>query len=258
MLGLAAPTIGFIVVFFALPLALFLFRSVDNPEVHDTLPRTLAALAHWDRRTLTDEAAFAALLADLKTAQGKPELSMLARRLNYVVPGFRSIIIRTARLSGEATPAYRGLPDRARAGLARRRPLGRDRERVLAADRLLPARRARPASDRRGPHRARRSAERGVPRSIRAHVLDQPHGHAVLPRDRISGRRGDRARQARHREPAADPGAAAVLVLAAGARDRLDHPAAGRRAGEPGADRARRDRAAGEADLQPHRARSSR
>ena len=34
MLGLAAPTIGFIVVFFALPLALFLFRSVDNPEVH--------------------------------------------------------------------------------------------------------------------------------------------------------------------------------------------------------------------------------
>jgi len=107
MLGLAAPTIGFIVVFFALPLALFLFRSVDNPEVHDTLPRTLAALAHWDRRTLPDEAAFAALLADLKTAQGKPELSMLARRLNYVVPGFRSIIIRTARLSGEATPAYR-------------------------------------------------------------------------------------------------------------------------------------------------------
>ena len=49
VLGLAAPTIGFILVFFALPLALFLFRSVDNPEVHDTLPRTLAALAHWDR-----------------------------------------------------------------------------------------------------------------------------------------------------------------------------------------------------------------
>src|SRR5262245_23445694 len=75
MLGLAAPTIGFIVVFFALPLALFLFRSVDNPEVHDTLPRTLTALAHWDRRALPDEAAFAALLTDLKAAQGKPELN---------------------------------------------------------------------------------------------------------------------------------------------------------------------------------------
>ena len=56
---------------------------------------------------MPDEAAFAALLTDLKAAQGRPELNTLARRLNYVVPGFRSLIIRTARLSGEATPAYR-------------------------------------------------------------------------------------------------------------------------------------------------------
>ena len=107
MLGLAAPTIGFVLVFFALPLGLFLFRSVDNPEVHNTLSRTLAALERWDRRSIPDEAAFAALVADLAAARGKPELTQLARRLNYDVPGFRSIITRTARLAGEARAPYR-------------------------------------------------------------------------------------------------------------------------------------------------------
>jgi putative spermidine/putrescine transport system permease protein len=107
MLGLAAPTIGFILVLFALPLCLFLFRSIDNPEVHNTLSRTLAALESWDRRALPDEPAFAALVADLNAAQGKPELNTLARRLNYDVSGFRSIIIRTARLSADATAPYK-------------------------------------------------------------------------------------------------------------------------------------------------------
>ncbi|MGE3701990.1 MAG: ABC transporter permease [Hyphomicrobiaceae bacterium] len=107
VLGLAAPATAFLLVFFALPLCLFLFRSVDNPEVHDTLPRTLVALEGWDRGALPGEAAFAALLSDLKAAQGKPELNTLARRLNYHVAGFRSIITRTARLADTATSPYR-------------------------------------------------------------------------------------------------------------------------------------------------------
>ena len=119
MFGLAAPTIGFIIVFFALPLCLFLFRSVDNPEVHNTLSNTLRALEGWDRKSVPDERAFAALVADLKVAQGNPALTMLARRLNYDVPGFRSVIIRTARVSGEATPPFKDF-------LTEREPAWRD------------------------------------------------------------------------------------------------------------------------------------
>jgi putative spermidine/putrescine transport system permease protein len=107
MLGIAAPTIGFIVVFFALPLCLFLFRSIDNPEVHNTLSRTLGALGDWDRKSLPDERAFAALVSDLSAARGTPQLTTLARRLNYDMAGFRSIIIRTARLADEAAPPFK-------------------------------------------------------------------------------------------------------------------------------------------------------
>jgi putative spermidine/putrescine transport system permease protein len=107
LFGITAPAIGFVLVFFLLPIGFFLFRSVDNPEVHGALPQTVTALRQWDRTAPPDEAAFAALISDLRALRGKPELAMLARRLNYDIAGFRTVIIRSARLAGEAAPPYR-------------------------------------------------------------------------------------------------------------------------------------------------------
>ncbi len=74
-----------------------LHRSVADPEARAVLPRTTAALQTWDARALPDEAAFAALAADLKDAKEQRTTGEVGRRLNFEVSGFRSLVSRTAR-----------------------------------------------------------------------------------------------------------------------------------------------------------------
>ena len=65
--------------------------------------------------------------------------------------------------------------------------------------------------------RCRRS-RRSTVTVLRAHLLDQPHGHLALPGARLSARLSCwRPLPERYSQPADDPGAAAVLDLAAGA-----------------------------------------
>ena len=107
MLGLATPTLLYIFCLFIIPIFLFLFRSVDNSEIYDNLPRTIAALSRSTTTGVPDETAFAALIADMKQLADTPKIAVLARRLNYEISGFRSVVIRTGRLSAEATPPYK-------------------------------------------------------------------------------------------------------------------------------------------------------
>ncbi len=95
---LVLPLLLFIVITFLFPIALMLFRSVDNPIVADNMPRTIAALEAWDDRgELPDEAAFAALAADLAEARSNRTIGRLATRLNYEIGGLRSTVTRTGR-----------------------------------------------------------------------------------------------------------------------------------------------------------------
>src|SRR6476660_1470657 len=66
---LVAPLLAFIVASFAIPIAVMLYRSIDNPEVADTLPRVTAALQGWDGKALPGEPIFAAMAEDLRQAQ---------------------------------------------------------------------------------------------------------------------------------------------------------------------------------------------
>jgi putative spermidine/putrescine transport system permease protein len=102
---LIAPAFLFLLVAFAAPIATFLFRAVDNGEIPGILPRTVATLAEWDGEGLPGEAAFRALALDLAAAE-RSELAVLARRLNYHEPGYRSLILLTARkVPKEGQPA---------------------------------------------------------------------------------------------------------------------------------------------------------
>jgi len=101
-LGLVAPLALFLLLTFVGPLALFLQRAVDNAEIPGGLPLTLAALADWDRATLPGEPVFAALRDDLTALGTGRESAILARRLNYEIPGFRSLLLKTV----EALPAF--------------------------------------------------------------------------------------------------------------------------------------------------------
>jgi putative spermidine/putrescine transport system permease protein len=96
-LALIAPLAIFLMITFVVPIAVLLKRAIENPEVATTLPRTVAALAPWDRKQMPGEAAFAALAQDLTLAKEQNTAGTLARRINSEVPGARSIILKTMR-----------------------------------------------------------------------------------------------------------------------------------------------------------------
>ncbi|HET8598565.1 MAG TPA: ABC transporter permease [Castellaniella sp.] len=94
---LVAPLALFLLFIFVIPIASLLTRAVDNPEVIQTLPRTLQALASWDGHAQPPEAAFQALAQDLGEAKSTRGAGELARRLNYEISGYRSLIFKTLR-----------------------------------------------------------------------------------------------------------------------------------------------------------------
>ncbi len=96
-LFLVLPLLLFLGATFLYPIALMLFRSVENPVVADNLPRTLVALETWDGTDLPDEAVFAALVADLAEARENKTFGKLATRVNQELSGTRTMIMRTAR-----------------------------------------------------------------------------------------------------------------------------------------------------------------
>src|SRR5882672_11636901 len=77
--GIVAPLFLFIVITFIVPIAILLFRRVDNPEVVHNMPRTVAALGDWHGTDLPGEEAFAALAADLKEMQAKKTAGVVGK-----------------------------------------------------------------------------------------------------------------------------------------------------------------------------------
>ena len=96
-LALILPLLLFLLLTFLLPIGALLLRSVDNPEVAGSLPRTLAALNDWDGRGLPGEAAYRALGEELPEARRLQRLGDLSKRLNLELPGYRSLLSKTAR-----------------------------------------------------------------------------------------------------------------------------------------------------------------
>lgn len=95
---LVAPLFLFLFATFLYPIGLMLFRSIDNPIVAETMPKTLAALENWSPdQGLPEEPVFAALVADLKQAREDRTVGRLATRLNYEQGGIRSTVTKTAR-----------------------------------------------------------------------------------------------------------------------------------------------------------------
>jgi putative spermidine/putrescine transport system permease protein len=92
-----APLALFLLLIFVVPIATLLTRAIENPEVADALPRTLVQLRDWDRTSAPPDAAYAALTGDLTSLDESEALGGIARRLNAEIPGFRSLVAKTAR-----------------------------------------------------------------------------------------------------------------------------------------------------------------
>jgi putative spermidine/putrescine transport system permease protein len=94
---LVAPLLAFIVFTFIIPIGSMLFRSVDNPVIVETLPRTVDAIQGWDGQEPPPEAVYAAMVEDLVEAQAARAVGRVAVRLNYEMSGARSLLSGSAR-----------------------------------------------------------------------------------------------------------------------------------------------------------------
>jgi putative spermidine/putrescine transport system permease protein len=106
--ALTLPLLLFLLATFLVPIAVLLKRAVENPEVANALPRTVAALDGWSREGTPPAVAFDGLVRDLSALPDSADAGALARRLNSEVAGARSLIMSTYRalpLEGAATPA---------------------------------------------------------------------------------------------------------------------------------------------------------
>jgi putative spermidine/putrescine transport system permease protein len=105
-IALTLPLLAFLLLTFLVPIGALLMRSVENPEVAGSLPRTGAALKKWNREETPPPSAFAAIAADLQALPDRADAGGLARRLNTEVAGARSLILGTYKaLPIEGTPA---------------------------------------------------------------------------------------------------------------------------------------------------------
>jgi len=101
---LALPLLLFLLATFIAPIAILLSRSVENREVPVNLPALSQALKAWNGEGVPDEHTFAILAADMRRASDEGHLGTVARRLNFYLPEFRSLLMRTARQLPETAP----------------------------------------------------------------------------------------------------------------------------------------------------------
>ncbi|MDQ7987581.1 ABC transporter permease [Pseudomonas sp. G34] len=104
--ALILPLVLFLVFTFLVPIVALLNRSVDNPDVVGSLPRTVEAIDSWDGRGLPEEPVYKALTLDLAEAREQQKLGDLSKRLNMELAGYRSLLAKTGRaLPFDAEPA---------------------------------------------------------------------------------------------------------------------------------------------------------
>jgi putative spermidine/putrescine transport system permease protein len=108
---LVCPLLVFILLVFIYPIAQMMWRSVDNPQVVEALPRTLQALEDWDGEGTPGEDVYAALAQDFTEDQKLPRAEQkagpLGVRLNYELSAARGAVARTVRNVPDFEPPYK-------------------------------------------------------------------------------------------------------------------------------------------------------
>ena len=112
--ALVLPLFIFLMACFVVPIGAMLSRGVIDTDIARLLPGVTAALKNWDGRDLPQESAYAALIGDIHAARDAGTLASAATRLNYDVPGFRTLLFGTGRrlpamLTGSARDALIGI-----------------------------------------------------------------------------------------------------------------------------------------------------
>lgn len=94
---LIAPLAIFLLLIFVVPIGALLTRAAQNPEVVSALPHTRRREVASCDPSHSTHSAYAALAADLTTVADGDGMGALARRLNVEIPGYRSLVAKSAR-----------------------------------------------------------------------------------------------------------------------------------------------------------------
>jgi putative spermidine/putrescine transport system permease protein len=93
---------------FIYPVALVVWRSVDNPIVADAFPHTLSLLSSWNGSALPPDSVYDAFGEELLATQAAGTLGPTAARLNFAYPGSNTLLPRAAvALKNAGAPPYR-------------------------------------------------------------------------------------------------------------------------------------------------------
>jgi putative spermidine/putrescine transport system permease protein len=104
---LVLPLLLFVLVTFAVPIGQMLYRSIHNPVFLINMPNTVAWFAANPIAVEPDEVAFEALALDLQAAARDRTIGAVGSRINYDVPGTRSLFTSTGRQAGDLAAPYR-------------------------------------------------------------------------------------------------------------------------------------------------------
>ncbi|MDO5657027.1 MAG: ABC transporter permease [Paracoccus sp. (in: a-proteobacteria)] len=105
---LVAPLLAFVLITFIVPIGQMLHRSVHNPGFAANMPQVSAWFEEHPAGTEPDETAFAALAADLKSSADARTIGIVGTRINYDMPGTRSLFTATGRAARAGfEPPYR-------------------------------------------------------------------------------------------------------------------------------------------------------
>ncbi len=105
---LVLPLLAFILITFVIPIGQMLHRSMYNDGFSAHMPRISAWFEQTPRGTEPDEAAWAALAQDLQASSEARTIGLVGTRINYEVPGTRSLFTSTGRkIRKGVEPPYR-------------------------------------------------------------------------------------------------------------------------------------------------------
>jgi putative spermidine/putrescine transport system permease protein len=104
---LVLPLLAFVVLTFIIPIGQMLHRSVYHDGFSSTAPQLSAWFAENPQGTEPDEAAFAALAADLVQMKADRSAGIAGTRINYNVSGTRSLFTSTARGADDLQPPFK-------------------------------------------------------------------------------------------------------------------------------------------------------
>lgn len=106
-LFLVLPLLVFVLVTFIAPIGQMLLRSIHNPSFSNHIPNLSVWFDENPVGTEPDETAFEALVLDLRSMRAAKTMGIAGTRINYELPGSRSLFTSTARKSERMEPPYR-------------------------------------------------------------------------------------------------------------------------------------------------------